>query len=737
MANTIRYRRRKGTLALLELLANDAAGWLARAVEFYKLLGLTQAINHPRPTRGRTVDLREETALDRLEGPFDELARTVDVRRITSHRTRGRYNIPAVGLFVWRLKAYTVTRTPAYCREEAGAHCYTFSVLGNDTPLYTRPKLELDPRQIAGELNLPIPIRRRAFEARKAHYYGTGKSLEIQVGNSHEAVPSEQIVPANLAGWHYRPGPGQVAVDPELGRIAFHPRHLPKGGVWVSYNYGFSADIGGGEYDRPLLQPTERLVFGEDDFKDPAGLADKLRHPPDHLSLLSGYLREQFSGETKQLLEEYHAPDPLSEALRKALTDEANQLLRGGSLYDRERFQQVSLSGETRQLIEQDPRGRDLIHLNRLLLEQAYPDDVAKSFALYRVGSGQTLKSIKEALDQWSDEKPRHAIVEIADSGVYVEQIDISLGRGQNLQIRAANRCRPVIRLLDWYTDRPDALSVKGERGSRFTLDGLLVSGRGVQIEGELASVTIRHSTLVPGWALHHDCEPRRPAEPSLQLFNTPRVCINVDHSITGSIQSNQDEVQTDPIRLRISDSILDATSLEHEALGAPDCLVAHVRLTVARSTVFGQVQVHAIDLAENSIFDGQIKVARRQWGCMRFCYLTMPGSRTPRRYNCQPDLVEQIVKADPKAATDAEKEAALQRERDRVRPRFNGVRYGTPTYCQLAEVCAEEIKRGADDESEMGVFHDLFQPQREANLRVRLDEYAPAGMEAGIIFAS
>src|SRR5215471_17683876 len=39
VANTIRYRRRKGTLALLEVLANDIAGWPARAVEFYKLLG--------------------------------------------------------------------------------------------------------------------------------------------------------------------------------------------------------------------------------------------------------------------------------------------------------------------------------------------------------------------------------------------------------------------------------------------------------------------------------------------------------------------------------------------------------------------------------------------------------------------------------------------------------------------------------------------------------------------------
>jgi hypothetical protein len=36
-----------------------------------------------------------------------------------------------------------------------------------------------------------------------------------------------------------------------------------------------------------------------------------------------------------------------------------------------------------------------------------------------------------------------------------------------------------------------------------------------------------------------------------------------------------------------------------------------------------------------------------------------------------------------------------------------------------------------------MGVFHDLFQPQRMANLRARLGEYTPAGIDAGVILAS
>ena len=653
MANTIRYRRRKGTLALLELLANDVAGWPARAVEFFRLLGVTQNINFPYMRRGELVDLRELARLHLIDGPFDDLAHTADVRRINSGRTDGRYNIPSVGVFVCRLKSYSVTLCRAQCAEDISPDCFTFSVLGNDTPLFNAAVREAEPTGIAREVNLPVAIRRRAFEAHKPGdragktrasdvYYGEGKSVSIWVRKrqkdrnqpgERELIPASRIVPADLSGWKYRPRHERVAVDPVLGRIVFPTGHSPKDGVWVSYHYGFSADIGGGEYDRPLSQ--------------------------------------------------------------------------------------------------NDPH------------------------KLYRVGPDEGFHSINAALRRWRDHDSAdnpNAVVEITDSGVYVEQIHVELKEGQSLQLRAANGKRPVIRLLDWHTDRPDALSVSGERGSRFTIDGLLISGRSVMIEGDIAKVKIRHSTLVPGWTLDGDCEPQRPAEPSLEL-RCPYARVDIEKSIIGSIQvhplmntvnaeyergskgktkSQAAEAgcygigygfRIDPICLHLSDTILDATSPTLEAIGAPGCAVAHARLTIKRCTVFGEIQVHAIDLAENSIFDGRITVARSQEGCMRFCSVT-PGSRTPRRYHCQPDLAIQGI-------TDALK----AQEQTRVKPRFNSKRYGNPDYCQLADDCAEEITRGADDESDMGVFHDLYQPQRFVNLRARLDEYTPASMDAAIIF--
>lgn len=654
VANTIRYHRRKGTLALLEELARDVAGWPARAVEFSPLLGLAQALGHLRPNQGRLLDLRDGTVLERLGGPFEAAAHTVDIRRPGAGRSRGWFNIPSVGLFVWRLKVYSITRAPAYCLEEVGAHCFTFSVLGNDTQLYTHPDPEPEPAHIADELNLPVPITRRALEARLLDYYGLPKSLHVWVGQAQQPtprgqspvitlqpVPPDQVVVADLRDWAYRPRRGQVAIDPVRGRIAFPPTAAPTWGVWVSYYYGFPADIGGGEYDRPLTQPARCTVVAPPP-PPPRGHRRAANPPP--------------------------APEP-----------------------------------------------------------PTAPDETPEPppCLIYPVGEGQgEFVRIADALAQWHRDQPRHAIVEIRNSGAYVEQITIELNENQHLQIRAANRTRPVIRLLNWQTARPDALTVTGAPGSCLTLDGLLITGREVRVAGEMAGVTIRHCTLVPGWGLENNCAPWRPNEPSLSLVDT-NARVVIEHSILGTIQVIHDEVRREPMTIQLSDSILDATSPDREALGTAGPPLAHAVLTITRCTVIGQVLTHAIDLAENSIFAGWVRVARRQRGCMRFCYV-QPGSRTPRRHHCQPD----------EAVGDR---TGVEREQValRVRPQFNSVRYGTPTYCQLAETCPTAITRGADDESEMGVYHDLYQPQREAALRTRLAEYTPAGAEAGLIFAS
>jgi hypothetical protein len=43
-------------------------------------------------------------------------------------------------------------------------------------------------------------------------------------------------------------------------------------------------------------------------------------------------------------------------------------------------------------------------------------------------------------------------------------------------------------------------------------------------------------------------------------------------------------------------------------------------------------------------------------------------------------------------------------------------------------------VRRGAHDESEMGVFHDLYTPQRMARLCDMLREFIPADAELNVI---
>ena len=58
VANTIRYRRRKGSLALLEDLCRDVTGWPAHAVEFGRFVSSTVPISFPIARRGGTMDVR-------------------------------------------------------------------------------------------------------------------------------------------------------------------------------------------------------------------------------------------------------------------------------------------------------------------------------------------------------------------------------------------------------------------------------------------------------------------------------------------------------------------------------------------------------------------------------------------------------------------------------------------------------------------------------------------------------
>ena len=175
VAHTIALRRRKGTVPVLEQLARDVTGWNARAVEYFQLLATTQYMNHLRPFNHYAPDLRRWEPLARIGGAFESIPHTVDVRRIESGR--GRFNIPNVGIFLWRLGAYRHTRSPAVRLDDRR---WFVSPLGQPLQLFTNPIAEDEITHLAEPINVPDPIGRRTLRARKAallrHAAGAARS---------------------------------------------------------------------------------------------------------------------------------------------------------------------------------------------------------------------------------------------------------------------------------------------------------------------------------------------------------------------------------------------------------------------------------------------------------------------------------------------------------------------------------------------------------------------------------
>ena len=285
VANTIGYRRRKGTLLALEQIASDISGRPALAVEEFRRLITTESMRLVRPRHASTFNLRHTSALDRLNTAFDPASRTIDVRRIAprlriasdpdsapldiSLHGPGRSNIPDIAIHLWRLKSREITNAPAF---PVGNGRYMFSPLGANVPLFSLPPARASFAGVTGRINVPEPIDRIEFarslrDPSAAQFYGATASILLIADDT--PVSASQIVCANLSDrspgtWCSVP-PGRIAIDPELGRIAFAPDLPRPQSLRVEYSYGSAAEIGGGPYDRSAalsnLNPSQASYF--------------------------------------------------------------------------------------------------------------------------------------------------------------------------------------------------------------------------------------------------------------------------------------------------------------------------------------------------------------------------------------------------------------------------------------------------------------------------------------------
>ncbi|MCP3137401.1 phage tail protein [Pyxidicoccus xibeiensis] len=660
VANAIALRRRKGTPAAMEQVAQDLTGWHASVLEMFQQVSTTQHIKHPRPGSVRTPSLRNANEMDRLYGPFERASHTLDVRglnrapepglqeavspptepvKVLTQRDRGRYNLQTVSVFLWRLRAWPVTLAPAVPHEaqdgETPYSWYHFNQLGRDLPLFNFPQTKLEAASLAQEHHLPGQLRRSALylelEARRQAevdgvdplpaWFGDQPPFRIYTrgpsGGLKELSPSGILI-ANLArcgepGWLRPPGqrtyypvsggtvqkPITALVDPELGRLVFTPGNEPAASeqVLVSYHYGFSSDVGGGTYERHAELP-DRPGFSHYPVHADAGPAAGLR----------------------------------------------------------------------------------------------------------------------ARIIQWLAETPNTpgAVIEVLDNAIHAvdpDELSITVPEGKHLELRAANRQRPVISLSG-------DLHITLERHASLTLNGLWLHGGDVVVsvapEGPTA-VSLVHCTLVPETPGHPGARLRIVAAGGGGEGDAAPMAVSctVRRSIVGGLELGG--LGADCV-LDFEESIADhraGTAIHHG--GA---------MRARASTVLGNTRVDVLELASDMLFTGTVMSERRQTGCARFSYAP-PDSELPPRFQCQPQL--------PDGTDAATREAILYR----LNPRFTSVVYGQPGYCQLAANMPDEVLRGASDEGEMGVFHHLEQSQRALNLQTGLSEYLRLGLEAGLIFVT
>jgi hypothetical protein len=334
-------------------------------------------------------------------------------------------------------------------------------------------------------------------------------------------------------------------------------------------------------------------------------------------------------------------------------------------------------------------------------------------------GSGYS--SLEAAIADWDVQAYPTATIWISDNGVFdlpAGGLTIVLPSRGGLVIAAANGYCPA--LIGDVRVVGQATPLDSNATRYLDLNGLLLDGQ-ITLAGEL-TLRVAHSCLVP--------RPARDSvawEPALAGSEPPLTLrMSLARSVAGPLR-----LPATANQLRVSESILDtAGSPDSLAIAAPIAAPGEPPYgplsTLDQSTVFGAIWATELGASQDCVFTDEVMVLRRQLGGIAYSYVP-PGSQTPRRTRCQPDL----ALADQ---TDGPARRAIEA---RIRPRFTSTMYSQPAYAQLDQTCPAGITTGSHNGSEMGVFSILGAPRRTGNLQSVLEAYLPAGLTPHVTYAT
>ena len=671
VANVLDHRRRKGTASALEQLGRDLTQHGSVVMEAFTRLLVTPHLQHVRQG-ARTAAIRRPGPLEHLGGPFGTDARTPDVRAIErtrsmrpSDREHGLWNVPNVALHLFTLQSRPIVRAEA--RPIAGhPGWYRFDPLGADTVLFSRPFPEEDIASLAGSQHVARALSRLELaqeERGEIPMRWLGPNAVVRV---RTVAPdgTEQLF--TTAEDLVTDTDGDDIPDAPLPLVTVGTDELPR------LRIAHLADLGAGGL------PTRRP-------RDPAIV---------HVDPENGRL----------VLHPDLTPDAV---LVDYAVGHASPI--GAGPWDRT----TSL--------------KDQMEAAGIVLA-----DVDAQWGVSRTEADGTevFETLGEAIAAWNafvaSEGPEvTGLIAVMDSRMYTRDAqDIALPRGARLVIVAGqwpridvegvptrirgmvdpNNVRPVV--VGEVTAHCDpTIPSAATRPGGLWLCGLVIEDGVRVLPGALERLSMVHCTTATMGATMGSGIRIEAADPS-----TSNTALEIDlHRVRlGSVHAAA------PTRtLHARDSVLHGRA---HALQLPGAAV-----DLRGCTLVGSTRCRVLE-ASDCIFEDLVDTEHTQQGCIRFSYVP-PGSHTPRRYRCQPDL----------ATGDVQDPVLRQRMLARIRPVFTTLDAGQPAYAQLAQTCPAEIRRGGEDGLEMGLFCHLQLPWREDNLRTMLRQFLRHGLDAGL----
>jgi hypothetical protein len=700
VANTLAYRRRKGTAAVLEQVATDTTGWRARAIEAFQRLAVSAHVNHPRTDRPGVLSVRGIDALQYVGGPFDVTQRSVDVRHVASGR--GRWNLPHVALWLWRLQVLETEGAQARALGNGRWSLDPWAWRSIDgVQLFNRARTETSITDLAQPAHVPGPLLRLPL-------YREVESVVAGGGLERVWFPDDGQEPV-VRVRYLLPGGDRYAPD-SWREVVLVPMVDPPGSIPTVAGL---AVCHLGERDQPFEPNLDRLrgwlrdhdrVVGLDPVSGRLLFREGLE-PDEVRADIATAVPGRLGGGAYRADEGFDlgadAPTFLVFVTRERAPTafpEPGHNWRFASLSDAVEAWERHL--EVWRLTDPDAWRREY------RVDGARGVIVLSDSTTYEEGSVGDLSLVVPASCRLSVVSARWGQLKTTTADLHVRAV-----REQVVRELVPGGIRPHVRgNIVVLPPPPEAQVTEAIERGRLTLHGLHLEGSVSVLAGALDALSVAHATVAPASVV--TSFPR----PALSVLGgVSATTLSVVRSVVLGVEVG------DVVDTTIDASVLDAGAHRQPALNAPDAMVS-----ICSSTVRGQTLARTLS-ASNTLFTGVVDAKRRQEGCVRFSFVP-DGSRTPRRFHCQPDLAvgedlhDDVVRA---AAT------------ARMFPSFVLTAVGDPAYFQLASGTADEILTGAEDGAEMGVWHHLRQPQRLANLRSSLVTYLRFGLEAGGFFAT